>query len=130
MALPAPLTAAELAARLRLSGTLAMDPDVDPRLLGYQEAARWVVAKAAPSAPEVVSGEAILRLVAYWNDQPSATDGAAYSNAFLNSGARSMLRQWLVRRARPLVDGSGARAPAPAPADDGRYVLVVGPGRR
>lgn len=103
MALPPALTAAQLAARLRLSGTLAMDPDVGTRLLGLQDVARELVGKAAPKAPPAVAVEAVVRIVGYLYDQPSASEGMGFANAFTYSGARAMLRNWLTRRALPLV---------------------------
>ena len=48
--LAASLSSAALASRLRLSGTLALDPDLGVRLQGFQSLARELVQENAPSA--------------------------------------------------------------------------------
>ena len=46
--LAASLSSAALASRLRLSGTLALDPDLGVRLQGFQSLARELVQENAP----------------------------------------------------------------------------------
>ena len=81
---------------LRLGDT----PDeraIAERLLG---AAQEIVEKQAPNAPDVLKDEAVIRLAAYWYDQPNAGRGAGYANAFRNSGALALLAPYRALRAR------------------------------
>ena len=101
MPLAPALTAAALASRLRLSGTLSLDPDLGIRLLEFQAVARQIVNEAAPGAPTVKTQQAVLLMVAFLHDKPSAAPGYQFANAFGMSGARSLLRRNLTRRAVP-----------------------------
>ena len=81
------LTTDNLITALRLGNT-SEERAIAERLLG---AAQQVVNQQAPNAPDVLKGEAIIRLAAYWYDQPNAGRGTAYASAFRNSGAKSIL---------------------------------------
>ena len=81
------LTTDDLIIALRLGNT-AEERAIAERLLG---AAQEVVNREAPSAPDVLKDEAVIRLAAYWYDQPNAGRGTAYAGAFRNSGAKSIL---------------------------------------
>ena len=65
------------------------------RLLAVADAfvTGWVV----DTCPETVQDEARLILAAYLYDQPSVKTGN-YANAFINSGAASLLSRWHVER--------------------------------
>lgn len=112
MPLAPALTAAALASRLRLSGTLSLDPDLGIRLLEFQAVARQIVNEAAPGAPTVKTQQAVLLMVAFLHDKPSAAPGYQFANAFGMSGARSLLRRNLTRRAVRIVGGPSAEAGA------------------
>ena len=115
MPLPASLSAQALAGRLRLDGTLAVDPALGTRLTGFQALARELVFANAPRAPEAVSEQAVIAMVAFLQDRPTAAEGFGFASPFVQSGARSMLRRWLTRRAVRIAGGSAATATA---ADD------------
>lgn len=66
------------------------------RLHGYATAE---VERMAPGAPDTHKDLAAVRLAAYIYDLPSSQAGAGFSNAPLNSGALSMLKPWIQRRA-------------------------------
>ena len=89
------LTQAELSAALRLSDTAAEIAEAT-RLLAY---ATQTVTKNAPSAPDVVHNEAVIRLAGYLFDQPFAARGAAFEHSLRNSGAARMLLPYRIHRA-------------------------------
>ncbi len=94
------VTVAQLAQALRLSdGTEApTEPELSilNRLLGVAEAH---VELLAPDAPEAVKDEAAIRMAGYLWDAPTAARGDAFANAWLNSGAGSLVSRWVDRRA-------------------------------
>ena len=66
------------------------------------------VEQYAPDAPRDTQNLAVARFAGYVYDAPSASAGATYGPAFLNSGAVSLLNPW--RRA-----GAGMVHPVPGP---------------
>ena len=98
MALPVKLTAAKLAARLRLTQTVAALPETSGMLTGYQTLARELMEQYAPDAPAGAATEAVLAIVGYLYDRPTAGSGARWANVWRNSGAASMLAPWRSRR--------------------------------
>ena len=78
-------------------GDTTQERDIVARML---PAAQTLVEKHAPHAPESIQEEAIYRLVSYWFDQPNAHRGAAFANAFRNSGAQAILAPYRVLKAR------------------------------
>lgn len=59
------------------------------------DAARAIVEKLSPDdLPDAVANEMTYRLAGYLFDQPGSAHGSGYSNAWLNSGAKSLLRPW------------------------------------
>ena len=62
--------------------------------------AQEVVNREASSAPDVLKDEAVIRLCGYWFDQPQAARGAAYANAFRNSGAQHLLAPYRAVKVR------------------------------
>lgn len=51
--------------------------------------------RAKTDTPEWAKDEAKIRLAGYLYDKPNSTPGASYANAFLNSGAQSVLRPYI-----------------------------------
>ena len=90
------ITAESVINNLRVGDTTQERQIVDRML----PAAQALVEKHAPNAPETIQEEAIYRLVASWFDQPNAHTGAAYANAFRNSGAQAILAPYRVLKAR------------------------------
>ena len=62
------------------------------------DAAAATVDAEAPDAPTAIKDLAIHRFAAYQHDQPFAARGQSFANAFVNSGAGSVLSRWVVRR--------------------------------
>lgn len=59
---------------------------------------RWACAtveREAEDAPDVFKEEAITLLAGYVFDRPSSREGSGYSNAWINSGASSVLKPYL-----------------------------------
>ena len=69
--------------------------------------AQGVVDERAPNAPAWAKDEAVIRLSAYRYDMPSAPIGGGYSDFFTNSGAASLLSDWITRRAVTLEQSEG-----------------------
>ena len=93
------ITVSDIAVALRLSGDGSDVPLPQQAILArLQGVAEAYVDLLAPNAPEAIADEAQIRLVAYLYDQ--RTDGRrdSYSNAFVNSGAGSLLLNWTPRR--------------------------------
>ena len=95
------VTVTDLALTLRIT-TSATDtiPEAQSHVLTHLLA--WsveLVDGRAPGAPEASRDQAIYSLTAYVFDQPTAGRGAAFANAWANSGAALMLARWTQRRA-------------------------------
>ena len=102
------LTIAQLATALRV-GTSTEEAEILTRLLA---ASTETVGLYAPSAPDAIANEAVVRLAGYLYDQPNV-GGRGTTNALRNSGATALLAQWRVQRAtlltgETLPDGSPA----------------------
>ena len=89
------VSVARLAAYL---GIEARDADQTAELQLVLDAANSTVEDEAPDAPASVKDLAIQRFAAYQHDQPFAARGQSFANAFVNSGAGSVLSRWRVRR--------------------------------
>ena len=101
----------QLAVGLRLSADGAGLTDAQTailtRLLGVSEA---FVALRASGAPQVVKDAAIISMSSYLYDRPPAGADGRYANAWVNSGAASLVSRWVVQR---LGDATGeALAPS------------------
>ncbi|MDE2901751.1 MAG: hypothetical protein OXP73_01850, partial [Chloroflexota bacterium] len=112
------VTVRQLAAALRLTTDLDTDPpepqlSILNRLLGVGDA---MVAQIAPTAPEAIKDEALVRFAAYLYDQPTAGRGDSYGNAWRNSGAASLVTRWVVRRASLQADVEAGTTPGSAGA--------------
>ena len=103
------VTVVELSAALRIGDGTSAPPEpingILTRLLGVADA---FVELAAPSAPDAVKGESVVRMAAYLYDQPTAAPERRYADAWRNSGAAALVANWVVRR---LGDGGVAVAP-------------------
>ena len=92
----------------------------DDRAAALGETASALVERFAPDAPQAVKNEAVIRLAGWVNSrEPKPVQGITISdmrfdfrerffapNAMTNSGARSLLMPWRVRRALPVEDTS------------------------
>ncbi len=86
---------ARLSAYLGIEGR---DADQTAELQLLLDAANATVLEEAPAAPTAIRDLAIQRFAAYQHDQPFAARGQSFANAFVNSGAASVLSRWRVRR--------------------------------
>ena len=94
------VTLAELAAALRLGdGVTEPVEHVAGILLRLQRAAEALIEEVAPAAPAAIKQVAMIDLVAYWFDAPTASSGSGYAAALRNSGAQALISRWEVRRA-------------------------------
>ena len=93
----------------------------DDRVASLGETASAVVERFAPDAPQAVRNEAVIRVAGWMHARrPNPLQSIALSsgmrmdfrerffapNAMTNSGARSLLMPWRVRRALPIEDTS------------------------
>lgn len=93
------ITAAALAAAIRV-GTSGEETAEVTRLLAYAtEAVERYLGDAFDDTPDEVANEAVVRIVGYLYDQPTATRGAAFADSIRNSGAGRMLLPYRVHRA-------------------------------
>ena len=94
------LTLAQLAGAVRVG-----DGTSEPRqpLRGILERLLAVgnayTSKLSPDAPDAIKDEAVVRFAAYLFDQPNAGRGMAFSAAWFNSGAASLVSPWVSRAA-------------------------------
>ena len=89
------LSPTQLAAYL---GIASPDTDQTAELQRLLDAANSTVQDEAPDAPASIKDLAIQRFAAYQHDQPFAARGQSFANAFVNSGAGSVLSRWRIRR--------------------------------
>ena len=69
-------------------------------------AAATLVEERASSAPDGLKDSAIIQIASYLHDKPSAGASGRYANCWVNSGAASLLSNYIRRRAKaigPLV---------------------------
>ena len=89
------LTLEQLADHLRIERAAVASGD--PRrtiLVELMQACMERVEQYAPDAPRDTQNLAVARFAGYVYDAPSASAGATYGPAFLNSGAVSLLNPW------------------------------------
>ena len=89
------LTIKNLADYLGLEST---DNDQNAELQRLLDAANATIEDEAPTAPTAIKDLAVQRFAAYQHDQPFASRGHSFANAFVNSGAGSVLSRWRIRR--------------------------------
>jgi len=80
------LTVQELANDMR---TTPIDSDTQALLQRELDAAKAIVERRAPSAPDAIQNQAVVQLCSFWYDS------GRMSNAFKFSGAYDTLRPWL-----------------------------------
>ena len=95
------LTAAQLATALKLDATDAAELADVTRLLG---AATALIEAYAPTAPDAIVDEAVVRVCGYLYDSPTAARGTAFGSALRNSGAGGLLLPWRAPRAVDVAD--------------------------
>ena len=92
----------------------------DDRAAALGEAASALVERFAPDAPDAIKNEGVIRVAGWmFHREPKAAQGVTVGgirldfrerffapNALTNSGARSLLTPWRVRRALPVEDTS------------------------
>ena len=93
------LTDGQLAEALRIDAAA-----VDGALTRLREGVTALVAERAPDAPDPIKDLAVQRMAAYIYDQPEATRGQGFGNAWQNSGAASLCARWIARRALAVDD--------------------------
>ena len=93
------VTTVQLAAAMRLGDGVSEPSEpilgVITRLLSV---AQSTVQLHASTAPDDIQDEAIIRLSGYLYDQPSSAPGQRFTNAYVNSGAASLLGPWTKHR--------------------------------
>ena len=65
-------------------------------------AAETLVSERASSAPDALKDSAIIQIASYLYDKPTAGAAGRYANAFVNSGAASLLSNYIRRRAKAI----------------------------
>ena len=94
------LTLEQLADHLRIERAAVASDDVRRTILvELMQACTERVEQYAPDAPRDTQNLAVARFAGYVYDAPSASAGATYGPAFLNSGAVSLLNPWRGGRA-------------------------------
>ena len=115
------VTVTQLAAALRIGdgATAPEEPQLSilNRLHGVADA---FVTLLASTAPEAVRDEATIRMASYLYDQPTTSRGDSYANAWINSGAGSLLARWTMVRH---TTASEVTAPEPVPGTGGNPVV-------
>ena len=69
------------------------------RLLAVAET---LVSERAAGAPAALKDSAVISLASYLYDKPTAGAAGRYANAFVNSGAASLLSNYIRRRAKAI----------------------------
>ena len=116
-----PASNAELAGALRIAET---DPRLATLAPALAEFLNGRLGQAAFVVPPATKKEAFIRLVAYIYDQPESPGGAQWANAWVNSGAASMVSPWLGHTAVPLGESPGGPAAGPGVAAGGVLSLI------
>ena len=98
------LSVVQLAAAIRVGDSTEETAEVT-RIRSY---AAEAVTSRAPTAPDAVHDEAVVRLAGYLFDMPQAARGQAYANAMRNSGAGRMLLPYAVHGAGSTAVSVGA----------------------
>ena len=65
-------------------------------------AAETLVSERASSAPDALKDSAIIQIASYLYDKPTAGASGRYANSFVNSGAASLLSNYIRRRAKAI----------------------------
>ena len=98
------VTTVQLAAAMRLGDGTTDPPEpilgVITRLLSV---AQSTVQLHASTAPDDIQDEAMIRMAAYVYDQPTSSPGQRFINAYVNSGAASLLGPWTKHRTAQAV---------------------------
>lgn len=95
---------ATLAVHLRLSADPAtpLPAALETVLTELLASAKAMVEETAPAAPDTLKDRAVIQLAGYAHEMPAAPAGAGFASAMRNSGALSILRNHVPRRAMPI----------------------------
>ena len=94
------LSVGELAVQIRVATDSADVPvEITEVLTRIHSWASAEIDRLAPSAPAETRDMAVIQIAAYAFDRPSASPGTSYANALMNSGAASILKPYIKRRA-------------------------------
>ena len=104
------LTIADFMAALRLTDTPEETAEATRLLAVATELVTRHLGATFGSTPDAVANEAVIRIGAYFYDQPFASRGDSFGNAIRNSGAGSFLLPYLVHRAGLAGDAAMAAA--------------------
>lgn len=113
------VTVGKLAQALRIQTDATADV-AEPHKTILTDLLAWAeaeVSASAPRAPEVHSDQAIIVMCGYVYDSPSARRGESYANAWSNSGASTILRRYVQRRA-VVLDGEAPAGSTGGPGVD------------
>ena len=89
------ITIAELLTAMRLTES----PEELAQATRLHALASEITTTTAPSAPEVVANECVVRLASYLYDMPTASPGDGYANAWRSSGAGRLALPYQIHRA-------------------------------
>ena len=101
------VTVNELAVHIRAAADATDVPAEIATVLAPMKA--WgdlAIQRAAPNAPDAYKDMALIQVVGYTFDRPASPRGDMHANALRNSGASSILKPFLNRRATILDDAS------------------------
>ena len=92
------VTIQDIAVALRLSGDGTDLPQAQQSIIArLQGVAEAHISLLTSDLPQAVEDEAVIRMAAYLYDMPTAGRRDSYANAFINSGAGSLLAHWTPR---------------------------------
>ena len=102
------VSVADLAVDLRITTNPAdtIEPGQIVILTRLLAVAETLVSERASSAPDTLKDSATIQIASYLYDKPTAGAAGRYANVFVNSGAASLLANYIRRRAKaigPLV---------------------------
>ena len=109
------ITVAEIAVALRITADPAVAPP-EPYLgilTRLQTVAENQIERYAATADAATKSEAAIRMIGYLVDQPTATQGSSFANAFRNSGAQSLLADYRSPIVIDLDDATDTPSPSP-----------------
>ena len=99
------ITLADLANQIRISVT-EDEADIPKGYVAILKqdlaAATALVERRAPDAPDNAQNKAVVQIVGYWFQSPTAAAQRYGYSAWQHSGAAQLLAPWIARRAQPI----------------------------